>query len=308
MSRDFKLYGAIEAGGTKFVCAIAQEDGTILEEVRQPTTDPAATLAAMVGFLQQGSASHGPLRGIGIASFGPLVLDRQSPRYGFIGRTPKAGWSGADVVGAVRAQFNCPVGFDTDVNAAALAEHRWGAAGDVGSLVYVTVGTGIGGGLLADGVPLRGLVHPEMGHLFVRRDPRDLQFEGVCPFHGDCLEGLASGPAIQKRSGRELSQLEMNHPQWEIEAEYLGQLCATLVLTVSPQRIILGGGVMNQHPLFPMVRQRMLHWLAGYVDHEELLQHTSRYVTPPALGARSGVMGALALAIGAADPAPAMTS
>jgi fructokinase len=296
MSRQPKLYGAIEAGGTKFVCAIAEADGTLLEEARQPTTDPASTLASMVAFLRAGSRSHGPLSGIGMASFGPIVLDRDSPRYGFIGKTPKAGWSDANVVGAIRAAFDCPVGFDTDVNAAALAEHRWGAGRDIANLVYVTVGTGIGGGLLVGGAPVHGLVHPEMGHLFIRRHPRDFSFAGVCPFHGDCLEGMASGPAILKRSGRELSQLGMDHPQWEIEADYLGQLCATLVLTVSPQRIILGGGVMNQQALFPMVRERLLQWLAGYIDHDELLRHTSRYVVAPALGGRAGVMGALALA------------
>ena len=195
--------------------------------------------------------------------------------------------------------FDCPVGFDTDVNAAALAEHRWGAAQDVANVVYVTVGTGIGGGLIANGAPVHGLVHPEMGHLFIRRHARDASFAGVCPFHGDCLEGMASGPAIVKRSGMELSNLPMDHPQWDIEADYLGQLCATLVLMVSPQRIILGGGVMNSSGLLPLIRQRTLHWLADYVDHAELLSRTDCYLTSPGLGARAGVLGALALALSA---------
>ena len=303
MSRDSQRYGAIEAGGTKFVCAIAQADGTLLEELRQPTQDPATTLTAMLDFLRQGALAHGPLNGIGVACFGPVVLDRQSPHYGCIGRTPKAGWSHADVVGTISAAFDCPVGFDTDVNAAALAEHRWGAAQDVDNLVYVTVGTGIGGGLIANGAPVHGLVHPEMGHVFIRRHARDASFAGVCPFHGDCLEGMASGPAIVKRSGMELSDLPMDHPQWDIEADYLGQLCATLVLTVSPQRIILGGGVMNSAGLFPMIRQRTLHWLADYIDHAELLRHTDRYLTSPGLGARAGVLGALALAMSAGGAA-----
>jgi fructokinase len=299
MSRDIPLYGAIEAGGTKFVCALGYADGTLLAESRLPTADPASTLPAMAKFLQEGSDRHGPLSGIGIASFGPVVLDRRSPHYGCLGKTPKAGWSHADIVGAVRDAFACPVGFDTDVNAAALAEHRWGAGRDVADLVYVTVGTGIGAGVLANGMPLHGLVHPEIGHLFVRRHALDTEFAGVCPFHGDCLEGLASGPAIMKRSGCDLSSLGPDHPQWTMQADYLAQLCASLVLTVSPRRIILGGGVMSCEALFPLIRPRMLHWLAGYVDHIELLQHTDRYVVPPGLGQRAGVLGALSLAMSA---------
>jgi fructokinase len=304
MSRDLPLYGAIEAGGTKFVCAVGHADGTLVAESRLPTTDPSSTLAAMLEFLRHASREHGALDGIGIASFGPVVLDRDSPHYGFIGKTPKPGWSHANILGAVRAEFACPVGFDTDVNGAALAEHRWGAGRDIDNLVYVTVGTGIGGGVLANGVPLHGLMHPEIGHLFVRRHPLDAGFLGCCPFHGDCLEGLASGPAIKLRSDRELSLLDADHPQWTLEADYLGQLCATLVLTVSPQRIIMGGGVMNQSRLFPLIHQRMLHWLAGYIDRVELLQHADRYVVPPALDERAGVLGALTLALSACDVAP----
>jgi fructokinase len=300
MSRQPTLYGAIEAGGSKFVCAIATDEGAILEEARLPTTDPASTLTATLEFLQQGSRHHGHLSAVGIASFGPIVLDRQSQHYGFIGKTPKAGWSHVDMVGAVRIAFDCPVAFDTDVNAAALAEHRWGAGRDIDNLVYVTVGTGIGGGVLANGAAVHGLVHPEIGHLLVRRHSLDAAFAGVCPYHGDCLEGVASGPAILKRSGQELSLLPMDHPQWEIEADYLGQMCAALVLTLSPQRIIMGGGVMNQQQLLPLIRGRMLHWLAGYIDHHELLQQP-RYVTAPALGARAGVMGAAALAADACN-------
>lgn len=301
MSRQPKLYGAIEAGGTKFVCALAHDDATIVAESRLPTTDPASTLIAMLEFLQQGSRQYGALSGIGVASFGPVVLDRQSPHFGFIGKTPKPGWSHANIVGAVRSAFACPVGFDTDVNAAALAEQRWGAGRGIPNLVYVTVGTGIGGGVLANDALVHGLMHPEIGHLFVRRHPMDTGFTGACPFHGDCLEGLASGPAIVKRSGHELSALDADHPQWSIEADYLGQLCATLVLTVSPQRIIMGGGVMNQQQLFPLIHQRMLHWLAGYIDRVELLRHIDRYVVPPKLGGRAGVLGALALALSARD-------
>jgi fructokinase len=197
-------------------------------------------------------------------------------------------------------EFECPVGFDTDVNAAALAELHWGAARGTGNIVYLTIGTGIGGGVLIDGAPLHGLMHPEIGHIHPRRHPLDTAFAGICPFHGDCLEGLASGPAIVARTGSDLQALDPSHMQWELEADYLGQLCAQLVLTVSPQRIIMGGGVMSQERLFPLVRARTLHWLGGYIDRSELLSDIDRYIVPPGLGARAGVMGALRLAMAAA--------
>jgi fructokinase len=298
MSGESRLFGAIEAGGTKFVCAIGDERGTIQEELRFATSDPASTLAKACAFFK---ARHSrPLRAIGAACFGPLILDRQSPHYGFIGKTPKAGWNNVDIAGLLAREFSCPVGFDTDVNAAALAEQRWGAGRDADHLVYLTVGTGIGGGVIVEGLPVHGLLHPEIGHARPRRHPLDVNFAGVCPFHGDCLEGLASGPAIVARTGSELKDLEAAHVQWQLQADYLGQLCAQLVLTVSPQRIIIGGGVMSQDRLFPLVRLRMRHWLGGYIDRPEILIHADRYVVPPALGAQSGVLGALKLAINAA--------
>jgi fructokinase len=293
------MLGAIEAGGTKFVCAVGDEHGIIRTEARFPTTTPSETLAQVRDFL---AGSGAALSAIGAACFGPIILDRNSPNYGFIGATPKAGWSRIDMVGTLRRDFACPVGFDTDVNAAALAEQRWGAGRGAANLVYLTVGTGIGGGVLVDGAPLHGLMHPEIGHIRPRRHVLDTSFAGTCPFHGDCLEGLASGPAIFARTGSELQQLDPTHVQWEIQADYLGQLCAHLVLTVSPQRIIMGGGVMSDERLFLSVRSRMLHWLGGYVDCSELVEDTDRYVVPPGLGARSGVMGALSLAIAAAGP------
>ncbi|HEX3395220.1 MAG TPA: ROK family protein [Steroidobacteraceae bacterium] len=304
MNGESRLFAAVEAGGTKFVCALGDESGTIHSELRFPTADPVSTLAKVRDFfrhcrgvkdLRDASAPHA----IGVACFGPLMLDRQSTRYGFIGNTPKAGWSHVDIAGMLAREFSCPVGFDTDVNAAALAEHRWGAGRDAKNLVYVTVGTGIGGGVLVEGVPLHGLMHPEIGHIHPRRHPLDVNFAGVCPFHGDCLEGLASGPAILARSGCELANLDAAHVQWDLEADYLGQLCAQLVLTVSPQRIILGGGVMTQQRLFPLVRQRMLHWLGGYIERNEIIADIDRFVVPPALGVRAGVLGALSLAVDA---------
>jgi fructokinase len=300
VTREAKLFGAIEAGGTKFVCAIGDVNGTIHAESRFPTRDAVSTLAAVRDFLAERSGALGALSAIGVGSFGPVILDRHSAQYGFIGKTPKPGWTDIDMVGMLAREFVCPVGFDTDVNAAALAEHRWGAGRDVRNLVYLTVGTGIGGGVLVDGVPLHGLMHPEIGHIYPRRHPLDGNFAGVCPFHGDCLEGLASGPAIHARCGADLSQLGAAHAQWEIQADYLGQLCALLVLTLSPQRIIMGGGVMDQKNLFPGTRQRMLHWLCGYIDRSELLADVHHYIVPPALGARAGVLGGLSLAIDAA--------
>jgi len=303
VTRESRLFGAVEAGGTKFVCAIGDGNGQILAELRFPTTDPVSTLAAVRDFFGERRGSHGALSAIGVGSFGPVILDRKSAKYGFIGKTPKPGWSDVDIVGMLTREFSCPVGFDTDVNAAALAEHRWGASQDIANLVYLTVGTGIGGGVLIDGAPLHGLMHPEIGHIYPRRHPFDTRFPGICPFHGDCLEGLASGPAILARCGADLSNLDAAHVQWEIQADYLGQLCAQLVLTLSPQRIIMGGGVMAQQRLFPDIRQRLLHWLGGYIDRLEILGDIDHYVVPPTLGANAGVLGALALAIGAAGKA-----
>ena len=300
MSPQSRVFGTVEAGGTKIVCALADESGTIHAESRFATRDPVATLAIASDFLHKVSHDFGTLAAIGVASFGPLVLDRRSEHYGRIGQTPKAGWSNTDIVGAFARQFSCPIGFDTDVNAAALAEHRWGAGQDVENLVYVTVGTGIGGGVLVEGAALHGLMHPEIGHLHPRRHPLDATFAGVCPFHGDCIEGLASGPAIVARSGAELNGLDAAHRQWDIEADYLGQLCAQLVAMVSPQRIIMGGGVMSQERLLPLIRQRLLHWLGGYIERPEILLHVDGYVVAPALGNRAGILGALILALNAA--------
>jgi fructokinase len=292
-----RRFGAVEAGGTKFVCAIGDESGRILTETRFPTTDPATTIAAMIACLRRQEAECGPLSAIGLASFGPIELNPASPQHGRILATPKPGWTGADITGALEREFALPVAIDTDVNAAALAEHRWGAAQDIEDLVYVTVGTGIGGGALVGGRRVHGLMHSEMGHLLPRRHALDATFPGVCPFHGDCIEGLASGPAIIARAGAPLEELGPDHPQWEIEADYLGQLCAQLVLALSPRRIILGGGVMNQSRLFLGVRRRTQHWLGGYVQRAELQAGIDDFIVAPRLGAQAGIKGALALAL-----------
>jgi len=300
---DTRIFGAVEAGGTKFVCAVGNARGEILAQTRFPTCEPTSTLATMLDFLRQQRDNFGPYTAIGIGSFGPIELDATSTLYGHIRRTPKSGWSDTDIVGPIAREFSCPIGFDTDVNGAALAEHIWGCARDIEDLVYLTVGTGIGGGVIVNGKTITGLMHPEIGHLFPRRHPLDVNFKGICPFHDDCLEGLASGTAIIARTGFSLDQLAISHPQWEIEADYLGQLCAQLVLMISPRRIVIGGGVMGQTRLLPMIREQTCHWLRGYIDRREIMKAVDDYIVLPGLGPRSGVLGALALALCAATQA-----
>ncbi len=288
------LLGGIEAGGTKFVCALGHGPDDLRAELRLPTTTPSETIAAAVEFFA-GAAGRGELAAVGIASFGPLDPDPASPTFGHITSTPKPGWAGTDLVGPVARALGVPVGFDTDVNGAALAEHRWGAGRGLDTLVYLTVGTGIGGGAMVGGRPLHGLLHPEMGHLLIaRRDDDD--YAGSCPFHGACLEGLASGPAIERRWGRKAETLPADHPAWELEAHYLALGLANLVLVLSPERIILGGGVMAQRQLFPLIRRRLAGLLGGYLQAPALASDHEEYIVPPALGSRAGVCGAIALA------------
>jgi fructokinase len=295
------LLGGIEAGGTKFICGVGSSPDAILRECRIPTTTPEQTLGAAIAFFQDAGAVLGPIGALGIASFGPIALRREYPNWGHLLATTKPGWSGADLAGPLAAALNVPVALDTDVNGAALAEHRLGAGRGLASLAYVTVGTGIGAGLIVDGRPVHGLVHPEIGHLRPRRPAEDMRFAGICPFHGDCFEGVASGGAIGARSGAGLDALPADHPAWEIEADYLGQLCATLVLAVSPELIVLGGGVMQQKALFPMIRRRFDHWLKGYPDLGSAGVREP-FVVPPALGGRAGLVGALLLAEAALQP------
>ena len=293
------LYGGVEAGGTHFVCATGTGPGDLRREAVFDTTTPEETLARVAEFFRSGERPAA----VGIGSFGPVELDRSSDRYGRITATPKPGWSGADVVGAVRRATGVPVGFDTDVNAAALSEHLWGAAKGVGDFVYLTVGTGIGGGVMAGGRLVHGMVHPEIGHLRVPHDRARDPFDGVCPFHGDCLEGLASGPALARRWGRPPRELPEEHPAWELEAEYLAVGVANLVCTLSPRRVVMGGGVMARPQLLPLVRRKTLELLNGYVRAPEVLEGIDSYVVSPGLGDRAGVLGAIALAQRAAASA-----
>jgi fructokinase len=288
-------WGGIEAGGTKFVCAVADDRGRIINEAMFATTTYRQTTTTIIDFLTQ-QHKKTPLSGIGISSFGPLDLSTTSPTYGHITSTPKKGWEYVDLVGPIKEAIPVPIGLDTDVNGAALAEHSWGAAQGLETFVYMTIGTGIGGGGIVNGKPLHGLLHPEMGHMAVPRDHEEDPFSGVCSFHGDCLEGLASGPAIKARWGMPGESLPPDHAAWELQAKYLGLGLANIIYILSPQRIVLGGGVMEQTHLYPMIRERVQGLLNNYVKAVELLTNIDQYIVPPELGHRTGVMGGIAMA------------
>jgi fructokinase len=292
------LYGAIEAGGTKFVCAAGYGPAEIPDDCRAviPTAAPGATLATVVEFFERVTRKYGVLAGIGIAAFGPVDLDRRSPTWGRILATPKAGWSDISLVAPLE-HFGCPIAIDTDVNAAALAEARLGAGSGLGSLAYVTVGTGIGGGVVVADRTIKGLLHPEMGHIRVKRDARDVDFAGVCPFHGDCLEGLASGPAVTARWHTRAECLPERHPGREVLGAYLGQLAATIALMLSCERIVFGGGVVSGGRLLPYIRASASKWLGGYLPVEARAGGFDRYITAPGLGDLAGTVGAFLLAM-----------
>lgn len=296
-----KLYGAVEAGGTKFVCLVGTGPNDRREEVRFPTTTPEGTVREVLSFLAAARSRFGPLASVGIASFGPVDLRPGSPTFGFITSTPKAGWSNVDLAGAVGGGLGVPVGFDTDVNAAALGEARWGAGQGLDTFIYLTIGTGVGGGGLVNGQLMHGLVHPEMGHVRIPHDLEADPFAGVCPFHGDCLEGLASGPAMEARWLRPASELPSEHPAWALEARYLGLALVNFICTLSPQRVIIGGGVMSGDHIFRLLRREVLALINSYIRAPQLLDTIGEYIVPPALGRHAGVLGALALAERAAS-------
>ncbi len=289
-----KLLGGIEAGGTKFICAVgeASDPRNIVDQAQFPTTTPEETISACIAFFANHAAA---LSAIGVASFGPVDVHKGSGTYGYITSTPKPGWRNTNLIGPLAARFSVPIGFDTDVNGAALGEGRWGAARGLRDFVYYTIGTGIGGGAIVNGSPVHGLVHSEMGHMMLKRDPARDPFAGVCPYHGDCLEGLASGPALEKRWGAKADTFAPDHPAWDLEAHYIAQAMCNTIYLLSPQRIILGGGVMSQSQLFPLVREKTLRYLNGYVQAPEVLEHIDAYIVPPALGGQAGVLGAMAL-------------
>lgn len=291
-----KLFGGIEGGGTKFVCAVGTDPDNLLAETRIATTSPKETMNKVVDFFRQQEERNGKLSSIGFACFGPLDPNPVSPTYGHILPTPKPDWSNTDVVGMLRETFDIPIAFDTDVNGAALGEWRWGAAQGLNTFLYLTVGTGIGGGAYVEGNLLHGLIHPEMGHILIRHDREHDPFAGTCPFHGDCFEGLACGMAVEKRWGTNSENLPADHPAWELEADYLAQALANYSMTFSPQRIILGGGIGSLPHLLPSVRTKTREYINGYIQSPVILQNIESYIVHPGLGNRSGVLGAIALA------------
>lgn len=293
-------YGAIEAGGTKFVCEVTAADGTALAATRIATTTPEATLGEVLRFFAAQQQVLGRISAFGLAAFGPLDVHPGSATFGQLLQTPKPGWSQTDLLTPLRAAFAVPVGIDTDVNAAARAEAERGAGRGCDCVLYVTVGTGIGGGVYLAGDTVKGALHPEMGHLRVLRHPRDTTFAGCCPFHGDCLEGLASGTAIAARYGTSLDRLPAASSAEQVIGDYLGQLATTGILLLSPQRIVLGGGVLQCGGLYPEIRKTVGRLLNGYAGIGSDSAALKRLIVPPGLGERSGIVGAYLLATRAA--------
>lgn len=295
------LIAAVEAGGTKFVCAVGTGPDGILDECTISTTSPKDTIHAVARFFSGAKAKHGAFAAVGIGSFGPVDLNPLSGTYGYITTTPKHGWQHTDLVGPLRSQFKVPVGFDTDVNAAVFGEYMWGAGKGCDPLIYITVGTGIGGGVIVNGHLLHGVLHPEMGHLQVPPpvDREAISPECQCPFHKSCMEGYASGPAIMKRWGKRADLLPADHPVWEDVSDVLAAGIVNLILTLSPRRIILGGGVMHQQHLFPLIRSKVTRNLNGYLQVHEITRGIDSYIVPPGLGDRAGLLGAIALGQGA---------
>jgi len=289
------LYGGIEAGGTKFVCAVGTGPDDLQAETEFPTTTPVETLGRAIRFLQE-QHEREPLAAVGIGSFGPLDPDPASVTFGYITTTPKPGWANTDFAGTIKRALGIAASIDTDVNVAALGEHRWGAAQGLNSFIYLTVGTGIGGGGMVSGQLMHGLIHPEMGHIRIPHDWSTDPYAGSCPYHGDCLEGLAGAPALELRWGQSPDTLPASHPAWALEAYYLAVGLGNFICTLSPQRIIMGGGIMEQHQLLPLVRKNVREVLGGYIQTPQVLEEIDDYIVLPSLGRRSGVLGAIALA------------
>ena len=285
------LFGALEAGGTKMVLSIGNENNEILERASIPTRGPEETIREMNDWF----AARG-IAALGIGTFGPVDLDERSPKYGWITTTPKLEWIDTPLLPAMRARLGVPAMIDTDVNAAALAEYELGAAKGLNSCLYVTVGTGVGAGLVVEGNLVHGMMHPELGHMLLRQEEGDPTPDGFCPYHKGCLEGLANGPAIEKRWGRSAKELPEDHPAWDLEARYLAQMCVDVVCAVSPEKIILGGGVMQQKHLFPRIRAAVRERLNGYIAMPQILREIDSYIVEPGLGTASGATGALLLA------------
>lgn len=286
--------GALEAGGTKMVCAVGDETGRIFEQTSIPTETPEITMPKLTAYFKERE-----VEALGIGCFGPIELDQSSPQYGYITSTPKTAWRNFHMVGAFASVLKCPIGFDTDVNASVLGEVTFGQAGGKNCVIYLTIGTGIGGGIYIDGKLLHGMLHPETGHVLIRKKNND-NYGGKCPYHRNCLEGLASGPAIEARWGRKAAELADRPEVWDLEADYIAQALTGYILTLSPEMIILGGGVMHQEQLFPLIRDKVTAMLGGYIQTEKL-RSMERYIVPASLHDDQGIMGCLELARRAYD-------
>lgn len=286
------LYGAIEAGGTKMVCAIGDENGKIYEQVSIPTTTPDETMPKIIDYFK-----NKEIKAIGIACFGPIDLNKSSETYGYITSTHKTAWKNFNIVGCVKDALKIPVGFDTDVNGSLLGEITWGCAKGLSDAIYLTIGTGIGGGVMTNGKLLHGMLHPELGHIIIAKSQND-KGECVCPYHDSCFEGLAAGPSIEKRWGSKAKDLADNEDVWKLEADYIGTALVNFCMTLSPQKIILGGGVMHQMQLFPLIRKVFKEKMAGYIN-TKTLDNLDEYIVPASLNDDQGIMGAVKLAIDA---------
>lgn len=284
-------FGTLEAGGTKMVLSVGNEKNELLEQLTIPTEAPEKTIPAMIDWFREKE-----IVSLGIGTFGPVDLHKDSPTYGWITKTPKPGWRDTPLLPPMQEALGIPALIDTDVNAAALAEWKLGAARGLDGCMYVTIGTGIGAGLVIEGNLVHGLVHPELGHMLLRPEAKDQTPVGFCPYHRSCLEGLASGPAMEKRWGVKAYELPPEHEAWDLEADYLAQMCMNAICAFSPQKIILGGGVMQQKHLFPGIRRKTLELLNGYVQAREILEDMDHYIVEPGLGTKSGATGALLLA------------
>ncbi len=286
------LYGALEAGGTKMVCAIGDENGKILERAKFPTETPETTMPQIFEFFKDKG-----IAAIGIACFGPIDLKKDSPTYGAITSTPKTAWKNYNIVNATKEALGVPVGFDTDVNGSMLGEATWGCAKGISDAIYLTIGTGVGGGVISNGKLLHGMLHPELGHVRLPLVPND-PGKSVCPYHDNCLEGLASGPSLKARWGVSADQLADKEEVWEIESTYIATALMGYAVTLSPQKIILGGGVMHQEQMFPLIRKKFKELMNGYIVTEEM-DNLDDYIVPPSLNDDQGIMGAIKLAIDA---------
>ena len=291
-------FAGIEAGGTKFICGVGSATGEIFHSTTFATTDPEMNISQVIHYFQAIRSEFAYSR-IGLACFGPVDLNPLSGTYGHITSTPKSGWQNVNIKGALENALDTGVVMDTDVNAAALAEYTWGNARGKELVVYLTIGTGIGGGILMKGVPMHGLLHPEMGHMRIRTDAVNEVYPGICPFHANCLEGLASGRAIQARWKLPAESIPPDHPAWKDEVVYLSEGIANIILVLSPEVIILGGGVMQRTFLFPLIRNRVRELLNGYIEKKEILENIEEFILPAKLGGMAGLLGAIALASGA---------